>query len=174
MQESIFGPLGMTNTFIVDDTTPLRDQKRAVGYYREWYGLKVSEWFDSLRLYIGAGSLFSTVEDMGKWDQALYTERLVKAQTLQQAFTPGKLNDGTALAYGFGWEVYRFKGVPYMIHPGGWGGFKAFILRFPEQHFAVIALSNSGQFDIAGLPMAITRICLSSEIDVPEKIVNIE
>jgi CubicO group peptidase (beta-lactamase class C family) len=164
----------MTNSFVVDEAAPLRNEKRAVGYYREWYGLKVSEWFDSLRLYNGAGSFFSTVEDMGKWDQALYTERLVKAQTLEQAFTPGKLNDGTLLAYGLGWEVYRFKGVRYMIHPGGWGGFKAFILRFPDQHFAVIALSNSGQFDIAGLPMTIARIYLSDEIAVPEKIFNVE
>jgi CubicO group peptidase (beta-lactamase class C family) len=60
----------------------------------------------------------------------------------------------------------------YMIHPGGWDGFKAFILRFPEQRFTVIALSNHGQFDIHNLPLAITKIYLAGEIAVPEKIVN--
>lgn len=172
MHENIFKPLGMTNSFVSYDETKLKTARRAIGYYKEWYGLKVSDFLAPLKFYKGAGSLFSTTEDLYKWDQALYTEKLVKASTLDQAFTAGKLNDGTALLYGFGWELYRYKGVKYMIHPGGWGGFKAFILRFPEQRFTVIALSNHGQFDIYYLPLAITKIYLAGEIAVPDKIVN--
>jgi len=54
----------MSNTFIRCDETRLKTAPRAIGYYREWYGLKVSEWLDTLKLFNGAGSLFSTVEDM--------------------------------------------------------------------------------------------------------------
>ena len=174
MQENIFQPLGMNNSFVSYDEARLKTVRRAIGYYKEWYGLKVSDFLAPLKLYNGAGSLFSTVEDLYKWDQALYTEKLVKATTLEQAFTAGRLNDGTPTHYGFGWELYVYKGVRYMIHPGGWGGFKAFILRFPGQQFTVIALSNSGQFDIYNLPLAITRIYLAEEIAVPDKIVNLE
>jgi CubicO group peptidase (beta-lactamase class C family) len=174
IHESIFQPLGMNDSFVSYDETKLETTRRAIGYYREWYGLKVSDFLSPLRLYKGAGSLFSTAEDLYKWDQSLYTERLVKASTLEQAFTAGKLNNGTVLLYGFGWELYSYKGVKYMIHPGGWGGFKAFILRFPTQRFTIIALSNSGQFDIHNLPLAITRVYLSEEIAVPDKIVNFQ
>lgn len=175
MQENIFQPLGMNNTFVSYDDARLKTARRAIGYYKEWYGLKVSDYLAPLKLYNGAGSLFSTVEDLYKWDQALYTENLVKAATFKQAFAKsarGKLNDGTRLLYGFGWELYSYKGVEYMIHPGGWGGFKSFILRFPAQRFTVIALSNSGQFDIHNVPLAITRIYLADEMAVPDKIVN--
>ena len=174
MQENIFQLLGMNNSFVSYDEARLKTARRAIGYYKEWYGLKVSDFLAPLKLYNGAGSLFSTVEDLYKWDQALYTEKLVKPSTLKQAFMRGKLNNGTNVYYSFGWELYRYKGVEYMIHPGGWGGFKSFILRFPEQRFTVIALSNSGQFDIYNLPLAITRIYLAGEIAVPDKIVNIE
>jgi hypothetical protein len=75
----------MIDSFIVDEATRLRDEKLAVGYYREEYGLKASKSFDSLKLYNGSGSMFSTAKDMGKWDKALHTEQLVKAATLKQA-----------------------------------------------------------------------------------------
>ena len=90
---------------------------------KEWNGVKVSESIGTLRLYNGMGSYFSTVDDLVKWDQALYTEKLVKAATFQEATTPGKLNSGQSLNYGFGWELFRSKEIPYMLHAGGWAGF---------------------------------------------------
>ena len=89
-----------------------------------------------------------------------------------KAFRGGQLNDGTRVVYGFGWENMRFKGVRYMIHAGGWAGFKSFILRFPDQRFSVITLSNHSEFDLVNLPLAITRVYLASRIDVPAKIFN--
>jgi Beta-lactamase len=77
---------------------------------------------------------------------------------LEEAFTGGRLNDDTSLVYGFGWEVFRYKGVRYMIHPGGWAGYKSFVLRFPDQRFTVIALSNSDRFDLEKLPLSIASI----------------
>lgn len=119
MQENIFQPLGMTSSFVRYDDTKLKTTRRAIGYYKEWYGLKVSDFLAPLKFYNGAGSLFSTTEDLYKWDQALHTEKLVKASTLEQAFTRGKLNNGADTHYGFGWEIYRYRGVKYVIHPGG-------------------------------------------------------
>ena len=171
MRRRVFRLLGMNDTFFAHESR-VRGRGRAVGYFREWYGLKKSEYLPSMRQYVGAGSLFSTVQDLCKWERALGDGSLVSAATLEAVVTPGRLNDGTPLMYAAGWEVYSHKGVPYWIHPGGWGGFKSFILRFPRQRFAVIALSNSGQFDLRGLPLEITRIYLGGEIAVPRTIVN--
>jgi CubicO group peptidase (beta-lactamase class C family) len=171
VRRRIFEPLGMHDSFFVEEPRA-RAGRRATGYYREWYGLKVSETLEPLRLYNGAGSIFSTVEDLARWDQALATDRLVTSRTLEEAFTGGPLNDGTRLLYGFGWDVFSHKGVKYVTHAGGWAGFKAFILRFPGQRFTVIALSNSGQFDIQRVPLEITKVYLSGQIDVPPKIVS--
>lgn len=97
---------------------------------------------------------------------------LVKAPTLADAFRGGRLNDGSQVAYGFGWENMRYKGVRYMVHPGGWAGFKSFILRFPDQGFSAIALSNHSEFDLVNLPLAIARIYLADRIEVPSKMFN--
>ena len=169
VRERIFDRLNMRNSFFAEEPT-LATARRAIGYFREWYGLKVSETLEPLRFYNGQASLFSTLEDLYRWDQALYPDRLVNGETLKQAFTGGRLNDGSPLLYGFGWEVYDYKGVRYVIHPGGWAGFKSFIIRFPEQHFSVIALSNSNRFDLEKLPLAITRIYLGDRVELPSKV----
>jgi len=165
VRENIFQPLEMDNSFFAEEPR-LKTAYRAIGYFREWHGLKVSDYLDVLKLYNGSASIFSTAEDLRKWDQALYTEKLVKESTLKEAITPGKLNDGSVLNYGFGWELFRSKGTLYMMHEGGWGGFKSFIFRIPDQRFAVIALSNSGQFNQLKATQEISRIYLGAYLDV--------
>jgi len=68
----------------------------------------------------------------------------------------------------------RYQGVRYMVHPGGWAGFKSFILRFPDQGFSAIALSNHSGFDLVGLPLSIARIYLSDRIKVPSRMFNLQ
>jgi CubicO group peptidase (beta-lactamase class C family) len=169
VRERIFDRLNMRNSFFAEEPT-LATARRAIGYFREWYGLKVSETLQPLRFYNGQASLFTTLEDLYRWDQALYPDRLVNGETLKQAFSSGRLNDGSRLLYGFGWEVFDYKGVRYVIHPGGWAGFKSFIIRFPEQHFSVIALSNSNRFDLEKLPLAIARIYLGDRVELPSMV----
>jgi CubicO group peptidase (beta-lactamase class C family) len=168
MHERIFGPLKMRNTFFAEEPR-LASSPRAIGYFREWYGLKISETLEPLKFYTGQ-ALFMTLDDLYLWDQALYPDRLVGRDTLERAFTGGRLNDGSPLLYGFGWEVYWYKGVRYVIHAGGWAGFKSFILRFPDQRFSVIALSNSNRFDIWKLPLAIARLYIGDRVALPEAI----
>jgi CubicO group peptidase (beta-lactamase class C family) len=165
IQERIFQPLEMRDSFISHDEAKLKTMRRAIGYFKEWNGVKVSESIGTLRLYNGMGSYFSTVDDLLKWDQALYTEKLVKAATFQEATTPGKLNSGQSLNYGFGWELFRSKEIPYMLHAGGWAGFKSFIVRIPAQRFTVVALSNSNQFDQLKATQEIARNYLGGYLD---------
>jgi len=174
MDEWVFKRVGMNRTFFAEDHAKLTATPRAIGYSKERFGLKVSETLEALRLYGGAASIFSTVDDLQKWEQALHSSMLVKDETLAEAFRGGRLNDGSPLAYGFGWENMRYQGVRYMVHPGGWAGFKSFILRFPDQGFSAIALSNHSGFDLVGLPLSIARIYLSDRIKVPSRMFNLQ
>jgi hypothetical protein len=83
----------------------------------------------------------------------LYTERLVRASVLQQAFTPAVLNDGTRTTYGFGWNIEPYGNLPSLFHSGSTQGFRNAILRFPRQRFTIFILTNRNE----GNPIEIAR-----------------
>jgi CubicO group peptidase (beta-lactamase class C family) len=160
MQEHVFGPLGMRHTRVYDESKPVIPG-RARGYSRDGDAFKLDDYH---LLTAGDGGTFSTAEDLARWDRCLYTEKLVKAATLQQAFTRGKLNDGKKFDYGFGWSVGSFRGLRTVSHGGGLGGFRTFILRFPDQHFSVILLSNNGTFNSGVTSYQIAEIYLADRM----------
>jgi tetratricopeptide (TPR) repeat protein len=88
-----------------------------------------------------AGSMYSTVEDMYKWDQALYTEKILKKESLEKMFTP-ELNN-----YGYGWGIADAplegdKKVKVITHSGGIFGFNTLIVRFPDDGHLIVILNN--------------------------------
>ncbi len=147
MEENIFNPIGMNNTLIFTDST-LNVPDRAIGYVKDSIGIYKKD--DYAQFTTGAGGMYSSTGDLFKWDQSLYTNKLVSKATLQQAFTKQKLNDGTKINYGFGWMINNLnegnlKGVKYIYHTGSLDGFKNLIVRIPSYHFTCIVLSNSGK-----------------------------
>jgi hypothetical protein len=90
-----------------------------------------------------AGSLASTVDDLAKWDAALYTERLVKAASLEKAWTPYVLASGKPTGYGYGWGVGKLRGRRSIAHGGGIFGFSTYAIRLPEERVFVAVLCNS-------------------------------
>jgi len=106
-----------------------------------------------LNLLSGSGSLYTTVEDLGRYDRALFKGRLIKPTTLARMFEPGRLRDGRTIPYGLGWDVDtdsdtndRFYG-----HSGSWMGFNSYYLHYPEDGVSVILLSNSSATDVESL-----------------------
>lgn len=92
----------------------------------------------------GPGRISSTAGDLLKWDQALYSTKLVAAKTLDQAFTPGKLNDGSFIDYGFGWMIKtNSKGEKVIWHSGDNPGYKTRIMRYTETKQTLIVLCNN-------------------------------
>ncbi|MGL6267807.1 MAG: serine hydrolase domain-containing protein, partial [Chitinophagaceae bacterium] len=92
----------------------------------------------------GPGRISSTAEDLLKWDQALYTGKLIKPETLDQAFTPGTLNDGKSINYGFGWMIQpNDKGEKVIWHSGDNPGYKTRIMRYPGTKQTLIVLCNN-------------------------------
>jgi CubicO group peptidase (beta-lactamase class C family) len=92
----------------------------------------------------GPGRISSTTTDLLKWDNALYTEKLVKQPTLQDAFTPMKLNDGTFSNYGFGWTLRGDSVLGKIVsHNGDNPGYKTQIIRYIDKKKTVILLNNN-------------------------------
>jgi CubicO group peptidase (beta-lactamase class C family) len=135
----IFQPLGMTSTRVNSLTEIIKN--RATGYTwqkdRLWNGEYVSP-----TQPFSAGALISTVLDLTKWDAALYTEKILKQSSLEQMWTPTKLNDGRKMSYGFGWYMDVYRTRRRVAHGGGIQGFSTYICRFLDDKLTVIVLAN--------------------------------
>lgn len=157
LQKNIFTPLGMSRSQVYNRRyKPEVISNYAFGYVynmdRDSFILPDADpgsfFVKTLDGIVGDGCVNSTTGDLFKWDRALYTEQLVKKTTLDEAFTPGKLNNGTAHQYGFGWGVGRDSVNGLIIsHSGGWPGYLTWIERMPEKNRTIIILTNNGIFN---------------------------
>ena len=140
LQERIFKPLGMTTTRIIseEDIVP----NRSAGYRLVKGVIKNQEWVAPSLNTTADGALYFTVLDLAKWDAALYTEKLIKRSSLDQMWTPVKLNDGKPYPYGFGWRVAELNGHKLIEHGGSWQGFTTGISRYVGDKLTVVALCN--------------------------------
>jgi len=138
-QERFFGPLGMADTHFHDDHTELV-KNRAYSYEPKpggGYRHMVLSYAT-----VGASSLFTTVEDLARWDDNFYSGMVGGPAVLQQMQTRGRLTSGDRLTYALGLSVSSYRGLPVVEHSGGDAGFRSHLLRFPEQQFSVAVLSN--------------------------------
>jgi CubicO group peptidase (beta-lactamase class C family) len=166
MRANVFAPLGMSATIVTD---PIRAPalNRAVGYRRGPRGFSAAGYSPLNRIY-GDRSVYSSLDDMYRWDQALYTDRLVRKRTLAEAFRPATLNNGTLSGYGFGWQLLTMDGLPVLAHNGAWAGFRTYIMRFPSEHFSVIVLSNASNFNATAVANRIAQLYLADKITTGE------
>jgi CubicO group peptidase (beta-lactamase class C family) len=155
LRKNIFGPLRMDHTALYhrDDHT---DRRRAYGYSQQGEAfVNTDESMTSSTL--GDGRIYSSVDELYKWDQALYTKRLVSAATLKQAFTPSAQVDETT-GYGFGWYVDNQRNMRRLWHSGNTSGFTTRIHRFPEQQFSIIVLANRSNAPLEQLVNAVEEL----------------
>lgn len=139
LQKNIFEPLGMKHTFYGSATRVI--PRRVPGYTKAKDGLRNAEYISMTQPY-AAGSLLSTVDDMALWDASLYTEKVLKPASLQRAWTPYVLKDGTPTGYGFGWSKWQYEGHTVVEHGGGIHGFASMSVRFPDDRVYVAVLTN--------------------------------
>ena len=103
---------------------------------------------------LGDGGVYSSVADLAKWDAALYTPRLLSAESLRLAFSPAVPSDDPKVRYGFGWRVTG----DTVWHSGETLGFRNVIVRWPKRHFTVIVLTNRDQPEPYTLALAIAAL----------------
>jgi D-alanyl-D-alanine carboxypeptidase len=140
LQQQIFDPLGMQQTYV---DNPIRIiPKRAAGYDKGPHGYSNAEYLSMTQPY-AAGVIASTVDDLARWDAALANGTLLPPATLERAWKPYKLSDGTYTSYGYGWSLSTWQDHSTLEHGGGIHGFVTYALRIPHERVFVALLSNT-------------------------------
>lgn len=167
LAENIFKPAGLSNTYYDSPTEIIPN--RINGYSRvnsKYYNAG----YISMSQVFGAGALLSNVDDMYKWHQALYNYKLIKEKTLQKAFTPYKLSDGSLSEYAYGWFIKNRNGSKSIEHSGGIDGFQSDEIYFPKQDVFIAILYNSlneGGSDMSfiALDNDIATLCMGKKLN---------
>ncbi|MBI4467370.1 MAG: serine hydrolase [Acidobacteria bacterium] len=144
----IFEPLGMKNTFFLDNLNEIVEN--SARSYEPRPGSGFQRLFSAPALpgasrIPGAGWLHSTVEDMALWDRNFYQDRVGRLGLVEQLQERGRLNNGEQLDYAFGLAVGEYRGLRVVEHWGEGDGYRAHFIRFPEQRFSVVMLCNAGE-----------------------------
>jgi len=160
-RENLFGPLGMEDSRFVDDRTALVARRAQAYDAREGggFGLDVPNVETT-----GSGSVYSTIEDLARWDGNFVTAQVGGRALLEQVQTPGALDDGTPLDYAFGLTVDRERGLKRVWHNGALAGFRSMFVRYPEQHLSVAVLSNLASTDATALGLRTAEIYLGDAL----------
>lgn len=143
LKEQFFEPMEMKDTGVHTPDAILPDE--ATGYAQEGDTLKKApDW--NMSLAGGAGALYSTVEDLWRWNEAVFGGKVLGEKSLQAAWTP--VNVGSAPSsgdegYGYGWVIGRVRGLREIQHGGGLAGFVSQLSRYPDERFTVAVLANS-------------------------------
>lgn len=162
---NLFEPLGMTHTHFRDDHEEIIKHD-ALGYEQAGEGkpfrMSLTN-FDTT----GATSLHTTVEDLQLWDENFYRTQVGGPEFVKQMLEKGKLNSGKDQDYASGLQIGAYKGLPTVGHGGADAGYRAGLMRFPEQHFSVAVLCNSAEAVPGALARQVADIVLAKEMKQP-------
>ncbi len=154
LRETFFAPLGMSATRVISDTEVI--PRRASGYEMHAGRWRNQEWVSPTFNSTGDGTIYTTVEDMGRWEQAMVEASVLSAASLQKMWTVFPLADGTANPgnYGFGWKIDGVRNRR-IIHNGAWQGFTSNMTRYPDRGVSVAVFAN---MDAPARPDLVARV----------------
>lgn len=176
LRARIFLPLRMDHT-IVYQKGKNEVANRAFGHSKEGDALKETDQ-SSTSATLGDGGIYSNLEDLAKWDDALRNHTLLNEKEMQPALAPAKLNDesqphwpkeanddnlhpGKPVSYGFGWFLDPYQNHPRMWHTGSTMGFRTVIERFTADNLTVIILCNRTDLDPEALALKTAELYLN-------------
>jgi CubicO group peptidase (beta-lactamase class C family) len=153
LAENVFKPAKMKHSVAYVNGV-YEISNRAYGYTK-----KDNKWIrkdqSSTSATLGDGGIYSNLNDLLKWDTALYNDQVLPQSIWQNAFSYQKLNDGTPIDYGFGWHLKKDKsGEQVVYHTGSTTSFRNIIYRIPTKKFSIIILTNRNspkEIDILGI-----------------------
>lgn len=164
--QHIFHPLQMTHTFLENRDSIVSGT--VAGYEKTDSGKFVLAQFEDPSWGFGCGGLNSTIDDMLKWDKALYTDALLNSEWRNKAFTSLYLLNGQDTHYGAGFGVTNKDGVQYLEHGGSQHGFESDILRVPKNNLYIIVLSNNESSNLYDIPCSIAVRMMNISLPKPE------
>lgn len=168
LKQSILDPLGMKDTGY--DRSDVVLSKRASGYELELADVTNAAYLD-MSLPYAAGSLYSTVEDLFLWDQALYTNKLLRADLKEKLFTPAP----NSREYGYGWFITQIPpeeaggGSTLIQHGGGINGFNTLEYRLVRDHVLIVLLNNTPGVNLTQMADGIRAILYDREPPAPKR-----
>jgi CubicO group peptidase (beta-lactamase class C family) len=164
--EHIFRPLGMRHTRFNNDHTAVIPG-RATGYVRRDGGGFSTSMSDFEQ--IGDGGVLTSIEDLQRWDENFYTGQVGGRAALDQLHQRAVLNNGRTEPYALGLIVDTYRGLRRVRHGGSWAGYRAELMRFPDQHFSVAVLCNLAGTDPTTLARRVAEVYLGpSFVATPE------
>ena len=172
LRETILDPVGMANTTLykyqegVDPKMP----NRVFGYQttldRKGYELNDYHIVNDVR---GDGGIFSTLEDLYKWNMALVNHTIISETYLKEAWEAGKLNNGEDTNYGFGWFLDSKAGEPkVMSHSGGWVGFGTFLRNEVDAKSGFVLLTNNSFEYFGGILNTLQSVHKGEQYKLPK------
>ena len=172
-EEKMFRPLGMKNTLFYDDNRDLIKNK-VFSYEKKTEG----EGFNNLIMrfdLVGSGGVYSSIEDLLLWDQNFYNNTLGKGgqAIINKMHQEGLLNNGKSSGYAFALNNGTYKGLKTVSHGGSLAGYRAQLMRFPDQSFSVIILANRNDANPTGMSYQVADIILKDDFkEKPKKVVK--
>jgi CubicO group peptidase (beta-lactamase class C family) len=158
LRKNVFGPLGMDNSGYDHPEIILKHRARGYEFSED---RQVNAAYIDMTTPHAAGALYSTVDDLYKWDRALYTEKLVSKASLAKLFTPFKDN------YAYGWMITSLAGHRNIRHSGGINGFTSDVSRFPDDDACVIVLNNFSTGFTQEISDALANLLFGQNVEMP-------
>jgi len=156
-KKEIFKPLNMSSTHFHNNHKQIV-KNRASGYRpidKETYQISMT----TLEM-IGDGGIFTTINDIKKWDDAYYDRSILSDKFWNMMTQQGVLNNGEVLEYASGLGISKYKGLKKISHGGAFVGYRAELIRFPEQHFSIAIFANRGDANPTWMAHQIADILL--------------
>ena len=140
LRDNIFQPLGMDNTIAFEKNIN-EVKNRAYGYTIKDNIIELTDQSITSAV-LGDGGIYSSLNDLYKWDQALYTGKLIDKKYLDESWTRGITNNGIEFPYGYGWRLEKYHDMEVIYHTGSTRGFRNIIYRMPEKKFTIVIFTN--------------------------------
>jgi CubicO group peptidase (beta-lactamase class C family) len=160
LRARIFEPLGMRGTVAFEDGISTV-RHRAFGYAPADKGVRGVSWVRAdqnlTSAVLGDGGIYSSIEDLARWDAALYDGRLLDPKTLRLAFAPATATEDPKVSYGFGWRISGDS----LWHSGESTGFRNVIVRLPKSRLSVLVLTNRDHPEPYATALAIADLYLA-------------
>lgn len=170
----IFEPLRMRHTLAYVKGQTADVPSRALGYSKK-DGKFVETDQSATSATLGDGGIYSSTNDLARWDEALRKNTLLSKTEFAAALTPVLVNgalpqdvQGKPVSYGFGWFLDPYKGRPRMWHFGETSGFRTAIERFPDEDLTIIVLANRTDVDPGALALKVADLMDAREV-MPRK-----
>lgn len=167
VQDNILKPLALNQTYF--DSAGIIIPNRVKGYWKTNTGFKNADFWSPTIAY-SAGGLLSNTEDLFKWFKGLLAYKLIKKETLERAFTPFKLKNGSQINYGYGWYIENSSNVRSIEHGGKMSGFTSNEIYYPQQDVFIAALFNCENAPKDEISKSISEIVLGQSLQTEIKL----